>query len=53
MGLTQGKYGEAVIEIASKKISEKNIDNPKRSAGYLINTIKSIGQQKVASSSAS
>jgi len=39
----EDKYGEAVIEIASKKISEKNPDNPKRSAGYLINTIKLIG----------
>lgn len=42
----EAKYGEAVMEEASKKISEKNPDNPKRSAGYLINTIKSIGQEK-------
>ena len=42
----EDKYGQAIIEEASKKISEKNPDNPKRSAGYLINTIKSMGTQK-------
>jgi len=33
-------------EETSKKISEKSEDNPKHSAGYLINTIKAIGNQK-------
>ncbi len=42
----EDKYGQAVTEEASKKISEKSEDNPKRSAGYLINTIKAIGNQK-------
>jgi HKD family nuclease len=41
----EDQYGQAIIEEASKKISEKNPDNPKRSAGYLINTIKNIAQQ--------
>ena len=36
------KYGEPTVSEASKKISEKNPDNPKRSAGYLIETIKSM-----------
>jgi hypothetical protein len=40
----EDKYGEPVVSEAVKKISEKNPDNPKRSAGYLINTVKSIGQ---------
>ena len=38
------KYGEPVVTEAVKKISEKNPDNPKRSAGYLINTVKSMGR---------
>jgi hypothetical protein len=38
-------YGEAVVLEASKKIGDKNPDNPKRSTGYLINTIKAIGQE--------
>lgn len=42
----EDKYGQPIIEEASKKISEKSEDNPKRSAGYLINTIKAIGNQK-------
>lgn len=40
----EDKYGQSVVEEASKKISQKSIDNPKRSAGYLINTIKSMAQ---------
>ena len=39
----EDKYGQTILEEAARKISEKNTDNPKRSAGYLINTIKSIG----------
>ncbi len=31
----EDKYGQATVEEAAKKISEKNPDNPKRSAGYL------------------
>ncbi len=42
----EDKYGQPVTEEASRKISEKSGDNPKRSAGYLINTIKAIGNQK-------
>ncbi len=42
----EDQYGQRTVEEAAKKIAEKNVDNPKRSAGYLINTIKSIGQQK-------
>jgi hypothetical protein len=40
----EDKYGEPIVSEAVKKISEKNPDNPKRSAGYLINTIKSMGK---------
>ena len=39
-------YGEPVVAEALKKIEAKNPDNPKRSAGYLINTVKGIGEQK-------
>jgi len=42
------KYGQPIIDEAAQKISEKSEDNPKRSAGYLINTIKAIGNQKSA-----
>ncbi len=41
----ENTYGEATVREAAKKISEKNPDNPKRSAGYLINTIKSMGKK--------
>ena len=41
----EDKYGQAIIEEASKKIAEKNPDNPKRSAGYLINTIKAMAKE--------
>lgn len=47
------KYGEAIVQEAAKKISEKNPDNPKRSAGYLINTIKSMADQNSRDSLAS
>lgn len=40
------QYGETIVNESAKKISEKNPDNPKRSAGYLINTIKSMGEVK-------
>jgi len=42
----EDQYGEAAIQEAAKKIAQKNPDNPKRSAGYLINTIKNIGKSK-------
>ncbi len=42
----ENQYGRALVEDASNKISEKNPDNPKRSAGYLINTVKSMSRQK-------
>ena len=40
----ENQYGSEIIEKAVKVISEKSIDNPKRSAGYLINTIKSMAK---------
>lgn len=40
------KYGQAIVQEAAGKLLEKNPDNPKRSAGYLINMVKSMGQQK-------
>ncbi len=43
----EDKYGQPITEEASKKISEKSEDNPKRSAGYLINTIKSMADKHV------
>ena len=42
----EDEYGQVVVEEAAKKIQEKNPDNPKRSAGYLINTIKAISKDK-------
>jgi hypothetical protein len=39
----EDQYGQSTVEEAANKIQEKNPDNPKRSAGYLINTIKSMG----------
>ena len=42
----EDQYGIDTVDKAAKIISEKNTDNPKRSAGYLINTIKSIVIQK-------
>ena len=41
----EDRYGQTTVEEAATKISEKNPDNPKRSAGYLINTIKSISKE--------
>jgi hypothetical protein len=40
----ENKYGQTKVEEAAEKISEKNPDNPKRSAGYLINTIKRLAE---------
>ena len=40
----EDQYGQTIVDEAAKKISEKNPDNPKRSAGYLINTIKSMSK---------
>jgi hypothetical protein len=42
----EGKYGQSLVEEAAKKIAQKNTDNPKRSAGYLINSIKSMGESR-------
>ncbi len=42
----EDQYGESTVQEAAKKIQEKNTDNPKRSAGYLINTVKSMASQK-------
>lgn len=42
----EDQYGQTTVSEASIKISEKNADNPKRSAGYLINTIKSMSTEK-------
>ena len=42
----EDKYGQATIVEAAKKIAEKNPDNPKRSAGYLINTVKSMARER-------
>ncbi len=42
----EDQYGESTVQEAAKKIAEKNPDNPKRSAGYLINTIKSMSEHK-------
>lgn len=42
----ENQYGPQIIEEASKKIQDKSPDNPKRSAGYLINTIKSMGEEQ-------
>ncbi len=41
----EDKYGQTLVQEAAKKISEKNPDNPKRSTGYLINTIKGMGEK--------
>jgi len=40
------KYGEVAIRGAAKKIFEKNPDNPKRSAGYFVSTVKALGSNK-------
>ncbi len=40
----ENQYGQEIVQEAANKISEKNPDNPKRSAGYLINTIKSMSK---------
>ena len=40
----EDRYGQAIVEKASQKISQQNPDNPKRNVGYLINTIKSMAQ---------
>ena len=38
----ENQYGQDIIQEASKKIGDKNPDNPKRSMGYLVATIKSM-----------
>ena len=42
----EDKYGQEVIREAAAKLADKNPDNPKRSVGYLINTIKGMGKAK-------
>ena len=42
----EDKYGKTILQEASEKIAQKAVDNPKRSAGYLINTAKAIAKQK-------
>ncbi len=41
----ENQYGKDIIDQAAQKIGDKNPDNPKRSIGYLINTIKSMANQ--------
>ena len=40
----ENQYGQDIIQQASQKIGDKNPDNPKRSMGYLIATIKSMAK---------
>ncbi len=44
----ENQYGPQIIEQASQKIQDKSPDNPKRSAGYLINMIKSMAEKNLA-----
>jgi len=41
----ENKYGKETLQQAAKQIADKNPDNPKRSAGYLINTVKDMGYE--------
>ena len=41
----EDQYGPQIIDEASKKISEKSLDNPRRTAGYLINMIKGMAKE--------
>ncbi len=45
----EDQCGESIVQETAKKIQEKNSDNPKRSAGYLINTVKSIWKDRGSS----
>lgn len=38
-------HGRAAVSQAASKLAAKKSDNPKRSAGYLINTIKALGRE--------
>lgn len=40
------EYGRDVVEKAAKKMTERNTDNPKRSAGYFIGTVRAIGEER-------
>ena len=40
------QYGQDILEKARQKIAEQKADNPKRTVGYLINTIRSMANQK-------
>ena len=42
----ENQYGQEIIQQATQKIGDKNPDNPKRSLGYLVATIKSMGSLK-------
>ena len=42
----ESQSSQEIVKEAIQKIADKNPDNPKRSAGYLINTIKNIYKQK-------
>jgi len=41
----ENQFGPEILNTAAMKIQDKNPDNPKRSAGYLINTIKSMAKE--------
>ncbi len=40
----EDQYGKDIVEKAAQKIAQQKADNPKRTVGYLINTIKSMGR---------
>ena len=40
----ENQYGQDIIQQAAQKIGDRNPDNPKRSIGYLIATIKSMAK---------
>ena len=40
----ENQYGQDIIQQAVQKIGDKNPDNPKRSMGYLVATIKSMAK---------
>ena len=42
----EDQYGPDILEKARQKIAQKKADNPKRTVGYLINTIRSMANQK-------
>ena len=40
----ENQYGQDIVQQAATKIGDKNPDNPKRSIGYLISTIKGMAK---------